>query len=129
MREIATEIGLPTAEKKDSQGLCFIGKVRLPEFLQQQLAVKHGDIVEIDAGHDVFERNGSAPIEERAKPYLLTPEMGAVVGQHEGAHFFTVGQRKGLKVGGKTEPLFVIGTCIKTNNTESQRYEKAKKMK
>ena len=115
VREIATEIGLPTAEKKDSQGLCFIGKVRLPEFLQQQLAVKHGDIVEIDAGHDVFERNGSAPIEDRAKPYPFTPEMGTVVGQHEGAHFFTVGQRKGLKVGGKTEPLFVIGTCIKTN--------------
>ena len=115
VREIATEIGLPTAEKKDSQGLCFIGKVRLPEFLQQQLAVKRGDIVEIDAGHDVFERNGSAPIEDRAKPYPFTPEMGTVVGQHEGAHFFTVGQRKGLKVGGKTEPLFVIGTCIRTN--------------
>ena len=115
VREIATKIGLPTAEKKDSQGLCFIGKVRLPEFLQQQLAIKSGDIVEIDPGHEVFELKGNAPIEERAKPYPLNPEMGTVVGQHEGAHFFTVGQRKGLKVGGKTEPLFVIGTCIRTN--------------
>ena len=115
VREIATDIGLPTADKKDSQGLCFIGKVRLPEFLQQQLAVKRGDIVEIDANHEVFADRSNLALSERARPYPMTPDMGTVVGQHDGAHFFTVGQRKGLQVGGKPEPLFVLGTCIETN--------------
>ena len=70
VREIATDIGLPTADKKDSQGLCFIGKVRLPEFLQQQLAVKHGDIVEIKADHHVFADRSNQALADRAK---LTP--------------------------------------------------------
>lgn len=115
VRKLAAEIDLPTAEKKDSQGLCFIGKVRLPEFLQQQLAIKPGDIVEVDAGHDVFGRAEDAPLAVRARPYPLEPSMGTVVGKHDGAHFFTVGQRKGLNVGGKPEPLFVVGTCVETN--------------
>jgi len=115
VRRIATEIDLPTADKKDSQGLCFIGKVRLPDFLQQQLAVKKGDIVEVDASHEVFQRGEDASLAERAAPFALSPDMGTVVGTHDGAHFFTVGQRKGLQVGGKPEPLFVIGTCVETN--------------
>ena len=115
VRRIAADIDLPTAEKKDSQGLCFIGKVRLPDFLQQQLSVKRGDIVELAADHPVFHRSPDATLAERAAPFELTPDMGDVVGQHDGAHFFTVGQRKGLQVGGKPEPLFVVGTCVETN--------------
>ena len=115
VRQLAHELALPTANKKDSQGLCFIGKVRLPDFLQQQLQVKRGDIVEVNGDHPVFDRETDAPLEERAGAFALAPEMGQVVGQHDGAHFFTVGQRKGLQVGGKPEPLFVIGTCIETN--------------
>ena len=114
VRQIAADIGLPTADKKDSQGLCFIGKVRLPDFLQQQLAVKRGDIVEIEADHEVFQREGD-DLATRAQAFPLRPDMGMVVGQHDGAHFFTVGQRKGLQVGGKPKPLFVIGTCVDTN--------------
>ena len=115
VRRLAEQAGLPTAAKKDSQGLCFIGKVRLPEFLQQQLAVRQGDIVEIDAAHPVFLRPHEEGIEKRSQPFALAPEMGQVVGRHDGAHFFTVGQRKGLQVGGKAEPLFVIGTCTESN--------------
>jgi len=115
VRAIAADIELPTAHKKDSQGLCFIGKVRLPDFLQQQLRVKQGNIVEVPSNHSIFERRLDASLEERAEPFALTPEMGEVVGQHDGAHFFTVGQRKGLRVGGKPEPLFVIGTSVGSN--------------
>ena len=109
VRRIAKEAGLATAEKKDSQGLCFIGKVRLPDFLQQQLAVKEGDIVEVDRNALVFANANCG------EPWPLTPAMGPVVGRHSGAHFFTVGQRKGLLVGGKPLPLFVIGTDVATN--------------
>jgi tRNA-specific 2-thiouridylase len=116
VRQLAHDLALPTADKKDSQGLCFIGKVRLPDFLQQQLQVKRGDIVEVSGDHPVFDRDPGASLEERAGAFALAPEMGQVVGQHDGAHFFTVGQRKGLQVGGKPEPLFVIGTCIETNS-------------
>ncbi|MCL4163468.1 UNVERIFIED_CONTAM: hypothetical protein GTU68_015971 [Idotea baltica] len=90
VREIATKLDLVTADKKDSQGLCFIGKVKLPDFLQQQLKPKEGVIVEI-------------------------PENGKVVGKHQGAHYFTKGQRKGLAVGGTIEPLFVIDTDVNDN--------------
>ena len=114
VRAIAEQAGLATAGKKDSQGLCFIGKVRLPDFLQQQLSVKRGDIVEIPRDHDVFQRPEDT-LEASSRPFDLKPDMGQVVGAHDGAHFFTVGQRKGLNVGGKPEPLFVIGTCVDTN--------------
>ena len=86
VRRIAAEIDLPTAAKKDSQGLCFIGKVRLPDFLQQQLAVKRGDILEVDASHEVFRLGEDAALAERAAPFALSPEMGTVVGS-SGAHF------------------------------------------
>ena len=114
VRLIAEQAGLATAGKKDSQGLCFIGKVRLPDFLQQQLSVKQGDIVEISRDHAVFQR-ANDDLEASSRPFKLEPNMGQVVGSHDGAHFFTVGQRKGLNVGGKPEPLFVIGTSVDTN--------------
>jgi tRNA-specific 2-thiouridylase len=121
VREIALELDLVTAEKRDSQGLCFIGKVRLPEFLQQKLQPKDGLIFQIDASDPVYslEKESHLSIEESlafdAKKIDYTPEMGKVVGKHQGAHYFTNGQRKGLNVGGTTDPLFVIATNVETN--------------
>lgn len=114
VREIAKKIGLNTADKKDSQGLCFIGKVKLPIFLQQQLAPKEGKILEIDVDHETFNYEDDE-LTTLVKPYLLEPHMGKVVGKHQGAHYFTVGQRKGLQVGGTPEPLFVIGVDTQSN--------------
>ena len=114
LRKIAIEAGLSTAKKKDSQGLCFIGKVRLPVFLQQKLKVKEGNIVEIPCTYNAYKYSRISN-SERSKEYVYTEDMGEVVGEHQGAHFFTIGQRKGLNVGGKSEPLFVIGTDVKTN--------------
>lgn len=94
VRRMAVERGIPTAAKKDSQGLCFIGKVRLPDFLQQQLAVNPGKIVEMSRNWEGF----SNPVWGEKWP--LHPHLGTEVGDHAGAHFFTVGQRKGLLVGG-----------------------------
>jgi tRNA-specific 2-thiouridylase len=121
VREIAAEMELVTAEKKDSQGLCFIGKVRLPEFLQQKLQPKEGTIVQIDKNDPVYsyEMQEGLSVEEqllfasRKMPYAS--KMGKVMGKHQGAHYFTVGQRKGLNVGGTTDPLFVIATDVETN--------------
>lgn len=121
VRKIAAENDLITADKKDSQGLCFIGKVRLPEFLQQKLRPKKGVIVEVPA---VLEKYGStipqfnSKLEELAyyaeKPHYDLSD-GKVVGEHQGAHYFTKGQRKGLDVGGTKEPLFVIETDVDQN--------------
>lgn len=121
VRKIAQAQGLITADKKDSQGLCFVGKVKLPTFLQQRLAPKKGDIVAIDATHAVYQQEISenVPNLERYRRWsqriAYQPDWGTVVSTHEGAHFFTIGQRKGLAVGGTKEPLFVIGTDIATN--------------
>jgi tRNA-specific 2-thiouridylase len=121
VREIAAEMELVTAEKRDSQGLCFIGKVRLPEFLQQKLQPKEGLIFEVDKAHEIYHQNGHTfTTEQEALAYeaagiSYTPEMGKVVGKHQGAHYFTNGQRKGLNVGGTTEPLFIIATDVETN--------------
>lgn len=112
VRAIAEEAHLVTAAKKDSQGLCFIGKVKLPVFLQQQLQPKPGNIIEIAADHRIF--NVSAD-EIRFMAFPLEASMGEIVGQHNGAHYYTVGQRKGLFVGGKEKPLFVIGTDVVNN--------------
>ena len=121
VRKIASDQGLITAEKKDSQGLCFIGKVRLPEFLQQKLMPKEGLIIEIPEDATVYHE----PLPEfsdkvTALKYLATKRKyqisdGKVVGKHQGAHYFTKGQRKGLGVGGKAEPLFVIDTDVNAN--------------
>ncbi len=115
VRKIATEQNLVTANKKDSQGLCFIGKVHLPEFLQQQLKTKKGDIIEIPKDSSIYKKENGNSIEELTAAHIHTSKDGKVVGKHNGAHFFTIGQRKGLGVGGKIEPLFVIGTDIKKN--------------
>ena len=123
VRAIAKELGLVTAEKKDSQGLCFVGKVRLPEFLQQQLAPKKGDIIKIPSTWQGYQDKGSLKLFEcyedelkyYAEKYHYSPTDGKVVGQHDGAHFFTIGQRKGLHVGGTVEPLFVIDTDTEKN--------------
>jgi tRNA-specific 2-thiouridylase len=112
---------LVTAEKKDSQGLCFIGKVRLPEFLQQKLQAKEGQIIQIDKNDPIYNtvENEGLSLEEtlklEAQKRNYTPEMGKVVGKHQGAHYFTTGQRKGLNVGGTTDPLFIIATNVITN--------------
>ncbi|OEK04523.1 tRNA 2-thiouridine(34) synthase MnmA [Roseivirga misakiensis] len=118
VREIARKADLITAEKKDSQGLCFIGKVRLPDFLQQQLAPKQGEIRELgtqDTNFDPFHRLQNQEFRTKrdelvalSTPYEYKPTDGKLVGEHNGAHYFTIGQRKGLAVGGTPEPLFVI---------------------
>ena len=115
VRKIAKEQGLVTAEKRDSQGLCFVGKVSLPEFLQQQLAVKTGRIIQIPDSHPMYENEREETPEGLAAKYSYTPTDGAEVGTHDGAHFFTVGQRKGLAVGGTKEPLFVLATDVEQN--------------
>ncbi|WP_320052449.1 tRNA 2-thiouridine(34) synthase MnmA [uncultured Acetobacteroides sp.] len=114
VRRIAAEQDLPTAEKKDSQGLCFVGKIDLPIFLQQKLAAKQGNIVEIDpAFYDKLPPRTT--LQELARPYFYHPNNGKKVGTHNGAHFFTIGQRKGMNVGGKALPLFVIAIDVETN--------------
>ncbi|MEC4005344.1 tRNA 2-thiouridine(34) synthase MnmA [Flavobacterium sp. SUN052] len=121
VREIATKMELVTAEKKDSQGLCFIGKVRLPEFLQQQLQPKEGLIYEIDASNEIFNQQKpkfnslEEELQFESTPINYKPENGKVVGKHQGAHYFTIGQRKGLNVGGTKEALFIIQTNVTTN--------------
>ncbi len=115
VRALARTIELPTAEKKDSQGLCFIGKVRLPEFLQQQLKVKKGDIIEIPADHIKCLETIEATNTDIASPIAWTRQDGLAIGEHQGAHFFTVGQRRGLHVGGKPEPLFVLAKDVDEN--------------
>jgi len=109
VRDIAREIGLNTAEKKDSQGLCFIGKVKLPIFLQQQLAPKQGDVVEIPSNFKEYSIINEDII-SKSTPINYKKEDGFVIGKHQGAHYYTIGQRKGLNIGGKPKPLFVIDT-------------------
>ena len=121
VREIAKKADLITADKKDSQGLCFIGKVRLPEFLQQKLHPKEGVIVQVDGNSDIFKRDipafstKEAALDFFGTKFQYSQEDGKVVGKHQGAHFFTKGQRKGLAVGGTKEPLFVIETDVVDN--------------
>jgi len=116
VRAIAKKAGLTTAEKKDSQGLCFIGKVHLPEFLQQRLETKKGKVIEVSASSSVFQ-NGWAENDliHLTEPYAFHPESGEVVGEHQGAHYYTIGQRRGLNLGGFERPLFVIGTDTEKN--------------
>ena len=121
VREIAKKADLITAEKKDSQGLCFIGKVRLPEFLQQKLQTKEGEIVQVPNSANLYQRelpNFNSKEEELdffATKFQYNKQDGKVVGKHLGAHYFTKGQRKGLAVGGTKEPLFVIETDVREN--------------
>ena len=121
VREIAAKADLITADKKDSQGLCFIGKVRLPEFLQQKLKPKKGNIVEISNAFEAYTNEVpqfQSKLEElqfKANRIDYNKTDGKVVGTHDGAHYFTKGQRKGLGVGGTVEPLFVIETDVNEN--------------
>ncbi len=118
VRAIAAELGLATAVRRDSQGICFVGKVDLPTFLQQQLEARRGDIIYVpDGTHFTIWPDGlpaDTPDDEElaamAAPHILRRDEGRIAGEHNGAHFFTIGQRKGLGLGGYREPLFVIGT-------------------
>lgn len=114
VREIAAEAGLATAEKKDSQGLCFIGKVRLPDFLQQKLQPKPGNVWEIPKNSKLFDSERDS-LEMASAPYDFHPKHGKKRGQHNGAHYYTVGQRKGLNIGGSPKPLFVLGVNTEFN--------------
>ncbi len=139
VRLIAKECGLPSAEKKDSQGICFVGKVDLPVFLQQKLKAKEGDVVEIF--EDKFERilkfnSLDSLVEGSVNPHSIEgydlsldnevlerlslsieyhKSNGKVIGKHQGAQFYTIGQRHGLNIGGHKESIFVISTDIENN--------------
>lgn len=116
VRRIAEEQKLATAKRKDSQGICFVGKVDLPIFLQQQLAAKEGNIHEIlPSWRRYAEREGATDVALLAEPYRYTVRDGKKIGGHNGAHFYTIGQRKGLGIGGRKESLFIIGTDVATN--------------
>ncbi len=123
VREIANKLGLATAQRKDSQGICFVGKVHLPTFLQQKLEAKKGNIVEIkdiklyrhiaDGLPDIDVPDNL--LSELTKPFKYETSEGQIIGIHNGAHFFTIGQRKGINVGGHKEALFVISTDVEKN--------------
>jgi tRNA-specific 2-thiouridylase len=124
VRKIAKDQDLVTAEKKDSQGLCFVGKVRLPEFLMQRLKPRKGVIIEIPNDSPIYDKNQPQSNTEEeirdslnslTEAYQYHPDYGKIVGEHKGAHYFTIGQRKGLGVGGTPEPLFIIDTDTKNN--------------
>lgn len=121
VRKIAKAQDLITADKKDSQGLCFIGKVRLPEFLQQKLKPKEGTIVEVSSDARVYQQetpdftNKKDELAYLARKTKYQSSDGKIVGKHQGAHYFTKGQRKGLAVGGTVKPLFVIETDVDEN--------------
>ncbi|MEC5394623.1 tRNA 2-thiouridine(34) synthase MnmA [Bergeyella sp. RCAD1439] len=121
VRAIAKQLGLVTAEKKDSQGLCFIGKVSLPEFLKQQLKPKEGEIVEIFRDFEAF----SKPMPEfetkeqelayKASKIRYKREDGKVIGKHQGAQYYTIGQSKGLGIGGHKESCFIVSRDMSQN--------------
>ena len=147
VRRLAKEAGLPSAEKKDSQGICFVGKVDLPVFLQQKLKAKEGNVVEIfateqerepftqqalKAGECVADLEGNVilttnelgdryidytpdELQKLAAPAAYTPADGKVIGKHTGAQFYTIGQRRGLNIGGHKESIFIISIDIENN--------------
>ncbi|MBO7306336.1 MAG: tRNA 2-thiouridine(34) synthase MnmA [Bacteroidales bacterium] len=143
VRRLAKEAGLPSAEKKDSQGICFVGKVDLPVFLQQKLKSKEGKVVEIfaneqerapytkvalKAGETVADAVGSVveevkshteysldELEQISSPVVYSPSDGKVIGKHIGAQYYTIGQRKGLNIGGHKESIFIISIDIENN--------------
>ncbi|MDN5290720.1 MAG: tRNA-uridine 2-sulfurtransferase [Anaerophaga sp.] len=123
VRQIAGELKLVTAHKKDSQGICFVGKVDLPVFLQQKLEAKKGKVFLIPPESEIFDRQwhkadnepSDEILEDLAKPYYFHPKYGEKIGEHNGAHFYTIGQRKGLDIGGFPEPLFIIGIDVDFN--------------
>jgi tRNA-uridine 2-sulfurtransferase len=128
VREIASEIGLHTADKKDSQGLCFVGKISLPQFLQQKLKPLQGNIIEVPESNEQFiAYNKIQPtienVEILSEPFVFEESMGKKVENHQGAHYYTIGQRKGLHIGGRPLPSFVIGINTTTNTVYSGQSE------
>lgn len=124
VREIALKNDLVTAEKKDSQGLCFVGKISLPTFLQQKLSPIKGDIIEIPDGTKQYVDYNSidpvvANVEALATPFVYEKSIGIPVAEHQGAHYYTIGQRRGLHIGGRPQPSFVIGLDIESNTVFS----------
>ena len=118
VRKIASEMNLVTADKKDSQGLCFVGKIKLPEFLQQQLEAKKGPVIEIPSDMNQYQKYSlldTDDLETLCLPFSYNKENGQEVSQHSGAHFYTIGQRKGLHIGGRPLPSFVIATDTVNN--------------
>ena len=116
VRAIAKKIGLVTAEKKHTQGLCFVGKVHLPDFLQQRLVPSKGKVIEVPETMSAYAtENDYADLKASTTPYHYSPDSGNEIGEHNGAHYYTIGQRKGLNIGGHAKPLFVIGTDTQQN--------------
>ena len=121
VREIAKKNDLITAEKKDSQGLCFVGKVKLPEFLKQKLTPKKGKVIKVDNNFIISNKEESdfesykSYLESLCTPQNFSENDGKYIGDHNGAFFYTVGQRKGLDIGGFKDPLFVIMKDIDKN--------------
>jgi len=120
VRAIAKKQNLVTAEKKDSQGLCFIGKVKLPDFLKQKLKPKKGKIIKISIDNNKHIKHDPKNLsyenlDKISKPFDYEYKDGEYIGDHNGAHFFTIGQRKGLAVGGTKNPLFVLKTDVINN--------------
>ena len=120
VRKIAKENGLITANKKDSQGLCFVGKIKLPEFLQQKLRIKRGKIIKVAPDEKIFKKvlkniKDEKYLKKSVQKHKYSESSGEMIGYHDGAHFFTIGQRKGLQVGGFKKPLFVIEKDVKKN--------------
>ena len=185
VRRLAHEADLPSADKKDSQGICFVGKVDLPTFLQQKLKPCEGGVVEVydayysdneqytflkstldslqkDGGQakmitDYVSEDKAVPVNAEGCPFDLEKvaelsdedfkrlsepvrydikfetetyrsgrkhikktrykenPYGKIVGKHDGAQFYTIGQRKGLNIGGHKDSIFVIETDIPGN--------------
>ena len=121
VRDIAKKNDLITADKKDSQGLCFVGKVKLPDFLKQRLTPKKGKVIKIDSESVKLEidlnevKSKEKQLELLSSPFSFSSDYGEEIGEHHGAYYYTVGQRKGLNIGGFSEPLFVLETDISKN--------------
>lgn len=116
VRKIASKLELATAKRKDSQGICFVGKVDLPIFLQQKLKAKEGNVIKIDKDFKKYSRYTiSEDINVLSKAIKYHPLDGEVIGKHNGAHFYTIGQRKGLNIGGFEKPLFIISIDVERN--------------
>jgi len=121
VRYIAKKQNLATAEKRDSQGLCFIGKVKLPDFLKQKLIERKGKVILIEKqsflkrNKESFHKTFDTFLDNNSKPLIFNLEDGDAIGYHTGAHFYTVGQRKGLSIGGAKKPLYILKTDVKNN--------------
>lgn len=116
VREIASKLELATAKRKDSQGICFVGKVDLPVFLQQKLEAKEGNVIKINKDFKKYSRyTKSDDLQVLSKAIKYHPLDGEIIGKHNGAHFYTIGQRKGLNIGGFEKPLFIISIDVERN--------------